>query len=377
MSNRRHSIQIPFGSQYMVPVSPQMGLLSPRNMVTNPMFRPLQPQGNSISGLSHETCNDITKVGIIFYNEQGILLAKKEVPRRLNTPIYNQYNMLPYNHIQGTFTQYSIPHEPISTDERIEQACERIFERITKTKLNNKKETEEGQIAKAHKRRHTDNTCSMIIVIKTTQKINTPENYTFMSYNDISEITKRPNDRKLLDYKLFADLIREGRLIENGHEKTVPDGSSDDEIKKALNKVFEIPSGKDMNELVKIVKAYKILDERLNKRSDVLDDDDFVKYMKILRIKGSDFYKYKSEPTSVEIEAAIKLLFVIESTSSKTILSLIEEFRLNKEKDEDPTITEINRKKNKDLPSSDEINKNLKILKVTSKKYIGYPEISP
>jgi len=364
MSNRRHSIQIPLGAQYMVPVSPQMGLLSPRNMVTNPMFRPLQPQGNSISGLSHETCNDITKVGIIFYNEQGILLAKKEVSRRLNTPIYNHYNMLPYNHIQGTFTQYSIPHEPKSIDETYEQACERIFERITKTKLNNSKEKEEGKVAKAHKRRHTDNTCSMIIVIKTTQKIDTPENYIFMSYNDISDITKRPNDRKLLDYKLFADLIRETRLTENGHEKAVPDDSSDDVIKKALKEVFDI-SGREMDDLIKIVKTGKpgkILEEGLIAKRDVWKDDDFEKYLKILHIERIEFHDYKHQPSESDKKAAIDKLFILNTGTIDEVFKMFKEFK-GEDSDSIPTDSRISITKKRSISGKD-ITKYKKILNI-------------
>lgn len=357
ISPRRRSV-----SQGMIPISPHIASTLSPHMIMNPMLQ----ANNSITGQSHETCGNITRVGIIFYNTKGILLAKNEVPRGMNMSRYNQFNMLPY-HAQSTFTQYSIPLEPKTTEETEKQACERIFLRITKTKLNNRKEKEDGkELAKPHKRRHTDNTCSMIFVIKTTQEIDLPENYIFMTYNEISEITKRPNDRKLLDYKLFADLIKEGRLIENGHEKTVPDGSSEDEIKKALNKVFEIPPGRDMEGLVKIVKADKILGERLDKRLDVLDDDDFEKYLKILRIKRSKFYEYKPESTEAEIVEAINILFDI--TGTATAKDFVEQFKKNKEKDEDVTILGLTRKKISGSAKVD-IPKNLKILKLTAINY--------
>lgn len=196
---------------------------------------PLLQQIQSLRGQTHESCSDITRIGIVFYNKKGIMFHKSERTR------YSQINFT-----RHTFTQYKIPLEPKFPDETDETACKRIFKNITGITLNNK----DDERATAHKRRHRNGLCSLVYVIKTTQDLTPPSDYTFLPYNEMLGMIKGTDDGQLLDYKLFSDLVEEKRLTQFGEESSGTDGKpSDDEVGKAITFLFDI-EGDELKKLI-------------------------------------------------------------------------------------------------------------------------------
>jgi ADP-ribose pyrophosphatase YjhB (NUDIX family) len=230
-----------------------------------------------LRGQTHESCSDITRIGIVFYNKKGILFHKSE-RTRFSQIIYAQYN----------FTQYKIPLEPKYPDEELKTACERIFKNITGVKLNNRFD----EIAKEHKRRHRNGLCSSVFVIKTSQELEPPAGYTFMSYDDMVEKLNKPDNGQLLDYKLFSDLVREKRLTKLGDESSGTDGEepSEKEIKDAIDLLFETKD-KDLTEIINkfnklnATNKYKAFEGKL-KVANYTDYDDVIvdKARKLLHI---------------------------------------------------------------------------------------------
>jgi len=294
----------PVLQQQMNPVLQQQ-----MNPVLQQQMNPVLQQVQSLRRQSHSTCVNITRVGIIFYNSEGILFIKNEKSNYMQ-PNYMQSNYMQPNYMQpnfirSNFTQYMIPLEPKMYDESEEDACKRIFSEKVGVILQT---TQDKGVGTPYKRRHRNGLCSTIYVIETTQDIKpVPDGFAFLTYKEVEELIRKSDDRKLIDYKLFSDLINEKKLTESRNLNI----SSDKEIREAIKLLFDYGSDADLDKLVKEFASFKGgFDDTAPKailRSTTMSAE-LDKALDVLKIKINHFLNYKSNsiPLDSIITEAIK-----------------------------------------------------------------------